>query len=109
LASGDLTLDIQDNGKTFFQTTDAKTVTLPVTATPIFCTIVNAGAFGTVLLSVSPQAADKVQGPDLAGTNDKDHLNTKATARRGDYIRISNAGDANGAVVLEQVGTWATE
>ena len=105
----DVTLDIQDNGKTFFVTTDAKVITLPATATPVFCTIVNAGAFGEVLVSVSPNANDKIQGPDKAGTNDKDHLNTKATARRGDFIQISNAGDANGAVILQEVGIWATE
>jgi len=103
------TLDIEDTGKTFFVTTDAKVITLPATATPLVAKIVNIGAFGTVLVAVSPDAADKIQGPNLPGTDNKDHLNTKATARRGDFVVISNAGDANGPIVLEQVGTWATE
>ena len=107
--AADKTLDIQDTGKTFFVTADAKKVTLPVTATPLYAKVVNSAAFGTVLVSIDPNTADKVQGPDLPGTNNKDHLNTKATARRGDYALLSNAGDANGAVVLEQVGIWATE
>jgi len=107
--SANKTLDILDTGKTFFIDTDAFVITLPVTATPLEVGIVNAGAFGTVLVSVSPQAADMIHAPDIAGTNDKDHLNTKATARRGDRIRLRNAGDANGAIVSEQIGIWAQE
>ncbi len=102
------TLDIQDNGKVFFVDTDAKVITLPVVATPVNCTIVNIGAFGAVLVAVSPAAADMIHAPDIAGTNDKDHLNTKATAQRGDLVQI-RTGDANGWVVSNQKGTWAQE
>ena len=66
------------------------------------------GAYGDVQISIDPAAADKVQGPDLAGTDNKDHINTLATAQRGDRVVFSN-GHADGAVVSEQVGTWATE
>lgn len=105
--SADKTLDIEDNGKAFFVDTDAKVVTLPATATPVNCAIVNIAPFGTVFLKISPQAADKIQGPDLPGTDNTALGNTKATARRGDYVRITT-GDANGPVVESLRGTWAT-
>jgi hypothetical protein len=103
------TLDILDTGKTFFVDTDAQVITLPATATPLEVNIVNGGAFGTVLVAISPNASDKIHAPDIAGTDNKDHLNTKATAQRGDSVRLRNAGDANGSIVSNQVGTWAQE
>lgn len=104
----DKTLDIEDNGKLFVVTVDAKTITLPAVATPVNCVIMNGGGFGTVAVNISPNAADKVQGPDLPGNDNKDLINTKATARRGDFARLVT-GDANGALVAELRGTWATE
>lgn len=106
--SANKTLDIEDNGKVFFVDTDAKVITLPAVATPVNCKIVNIGAFGTVAVNISPNASDKVQGPDLPGTDNKDLINTKATARRGDFARLVT-GDANGALVQELRGIWATE
>lgn len=106
--TGNKTLDIEDNGKLFFVTADAAVITLPAVATPVNCTIVNGGAFGTIAVNISPNASDKVQGPDLPGTDNKDLINTKATARRGDFARLVT-GDANGALVAELRGTWATE
>jgi hypothetical protein len=102
------TLDIQDNGKLFVVTVDAKVITMPAVATPVNCVILNGGAFGAVAVNVSPNADDKIQGPDLPGTNDKDLINTKATARRGDFVKLVT-GDANGPIVSELRGTWATE
>lgn len=104
----DKTLDIEDNGKLFVVTVDAKTVTLPAVATPVNCVIMNGGAFGTIAVNVSPAAADKIQGPDLPGTDNKDLINTKATAQRGDFVRLIT-GDANGPIAAELRGTWATE
>ncbi len=104
----DKTLDIEDNGKLFWVTVDAKIITLPAVATPVNCVIANGGAFGAVAVNVSPAAADKIQGPDLPGTDNKDLINTKATAKRGDFVRLVT-GDANGAIVSELRGTWTTE
>jgi len=106
--AADKTLDIEDNGKLFVVTADAKVITLPAVATPVNCAIMNGGAFGTIAVNISPNAADKIQGPDLPGTDNKDLINTKATARRGDYVRLET-GDANGPIVAELRGTWATE
>lgn len=104
----DKTLDIEDNGKLFVVTVDAKIITLPAVATPVNCVIANGGAFGTIAVNVSPAAADKIQGPDLPGTDNKDLINTKATAKRGDFVKIAT-GDANGPLAIELRGTWATE
>lgn len=103
----DKTLDIEDNGKLFWVTTDAKTVTLPAVATPVNCVIANGGAFGTVLVTIAPNASDKIQGPDLPGTDNKALLNTKATAKRGDFVKLAT-GDGNGGLVIELRGTWAS-
>jgi hypothetical protein len=106
--SANKTLDIEDNGKVFFVDTDAVIITMPAVATPVNCKIVNIGAFGAVAVNVSPAAADKIQGPDLPGTDNKDLINTKATARRGDFVTLVT-GDANGPIVSELRGIWATE
>lgn len=105
--SADTTLAITDNGKAFFVDTDAKVITMPAVATPVNCTIVNMGAFGTVFVKISPNASDRIQGPDLAGTDNVALSNTKATARRGDYV-VLGTGDANGPIVRSLRGTWAT-
>lgn len=102
------TLDIQDNGKVFFVDTDALTITLPAVATPVNCTIVNIGAYGTVAVNVSPAAVDMIHAPDIAGTDNKDHINTKATAQRGDLVQL-RTGDANGWIVSNQRGVWAQQ
>ena len=106
--TGNKTLDVEDTGKTFFVTADATTTTIPATATALRAKVVNLGAFGTVAVNLSPQAADQVEGPDLSGADDKDLINTKATARRGDYAVITNGATA-GPRVDELVGTWAAE
>lgn len=105
--SDNKTLDVQDTAKVFFVDTDAKTITLPAVEGMAF-RIVNAGAYGTVAVNISPNANDMIEGPDLAGVDNKDLINTKATACRGDYADIEY-GDANGWIVRELIGTWAAE
>jgi hypothetical protein len=107
LAAATLTLDIEDQGKLIWCTVTT-VITLPAVATPTNCKIANGGPFGTVQISLSPNAADKVQGPNLPGTDNKDLINTLATARRGDFAALVT-GDANGPFVSELRGTWATE
>jgi len=110
LKSANYTLDIQDNGKVIFVDTDAVVITLPAVATPVDCTIVNIGAYGAVGMQLSPGATDMIHAPDIAGTDNKDHINTKATAQRGDLAQISSgAGDAAGWIVRNQIGVWAQE
>jgi len=108
LSAATKTLDAQDTGKIFFVTVDS-VITLPATATALASvTLVCMGPFGTVQISADPNASDKIMGPDLAGTDNKDLINTKATAKRGDFVTLT-AGHADGYVVNQLKGTWASE
>ena len=108
LSAATKTLDAQDTGKIIFCTITT-VVTLPVTATALAgVTLVNMAAFGVAQISADPAAADKIMGPDLAGVDNKDLINTLATAQRGDYITLT-AGHADGYVVNNIKGIWAAE
>lgn len=88
--------------------TDAKTLTLPATVVGMRFRIRNAGADGTVLVTVSPNASDKIMGVGLTAADDKDLLNAKATAKKGDYLDLLGDG-VNGWYVQEIRGTWARQ
>ena len=105
--SADLTLDIEDNGKALFVDTDAKTITLLTyaAATALDVLVVNIGAFGTVAVAVDPAALDKIAGPNDTGADGGIATNTKATARRGDFIHLQSGGD-DGYIVKKMKGTW---
>jgi len=105
--SADKTLDAQDTSKVLFVDTDAKTITLPAVEGMKF-RVVNAGAFGTVAVTISPNTNDGIKGPDLTNTDNKDIINTKTTACRGDMLDIEYA-DATGWAVTKIKGTWAKE
>jgi hypothetical protein len=106
--SDNYTVDAQDSGKIIYVDTDAKTITLPAVEAGIQITVVNAGPFGTVAVTISPNAADMIEGADLTGADDKDIVNTKATAQRGDFVTLLGA-NADGWMVIAQRGTWARE
>jgi hypothetical protein len=107
--SDNKTLDAEDCAKLFWVDTDAKTITLPAIAAGLSgCMIVNGGGFGSVAVTISPNSADMILGPDITGADDKDLVNTKATARRGDRCRLI-AGDADGYMVTDLIGTWARQ
>lgn len=108
LSAATLTLDAQDTGKTIFCTVTT-VITLPATATALASvTLVNMAAYGVAQISADPAAADKIMGPNLAGVDNKDLINTLATAQRGDYVTLT-AGHADGYVVNGVKGTWAAE
>jgi hypothetical protein len=108
LSAATKTLDAQDTGKVIFCTVTT-VVTLPVTATALSdVTLVCMAPFGTAQISASPNSSDKIMGPDLAGTDDKDLINTLATARRGDYVTLT-AGHTDGYTVNGLKGIWASE
>ena len=107
--SANATLAAVDCGRCLFVDTDGVVLTLPAIADGLGgVKIVNIGAFGAVGISISPQAADMILGPGITGADNKDLINTKATAKRGDYVVI-DLGDADGYVVTEMVGAWARE
>lgn len=109
LISANKTLDAEDAGKLFWVDTDAVTITLPAVAGGVFgVQIVNGGGYGAVAVNVSPNAVDMILGPDITGADDKDLINTKATAKRGDYV-VLDSGDADGYLATELRGTWARQ
>lgn len=109
VVSANKTLDAEDTGKLFWVDTDAITITLPAVAAGVFgAQVVNGGSFGAVAVTISPAAADMILGPDITGADDKDLINTKATAQRGDSVVI-NSGDADGYLASELRGIWARQ
>lgn len=107
--SADKTLDAEDSGKLFWVDTDGKVITLPAIATGLDgCMVVNGGSYGTVAVALSPNASDMILGPDITGADNKDLINTKATAQRGDFV-IFGGNDADGYSVQGIRGTWARE
>lgn len=109
--TGVKTFDAEDSGKLFAVTAaaDAAALTLPAVADGFAGAVILAiGAFGTTLVKVDPAAADMILGPDITGADNKDLLLTKATQRRGDFVKLE-AGDADGYHVSEMRGTWVRE
>ena len=90
--------------------TAAAVITLPAVANlqgDIW--IVNGAPNGT-LLTISPNASDKFlwDMAGAAGADNKDIINTAATARKGDYAKI-RYGSGDGWLISEVGGTWADE
>jgi uncharacterized protein YabE (DUF348 family) len=94
-------------------------VTLPATATAGQWTIRNGGVPVTSgpagsgkngnKISVSPNASDSIAGLAGSEVDDKDAINTAATARVGDEITILNNGRTAGPSVIRLKGVWARE
>jgi hypothetical protein len=105
--SASSTTDKLDTGKGFWVDTDAQTMTLLAEAvtTAQDLLIMNGGAFGTIAVSVDPNAADLIAGPDDTGAAGGIAVNTKATARRGDFIQLSQTAD-EGWHVVQIRGIW---
>ncbi len=77
---------------------------VPVTSGPT-----GTGANGSAKVSLSPAAADLIQGGvDGTATANKDLINTKATSRVGDEVSIVG-GATNAWTVREIKGVWARE
>lgn len=107
--SATYTVDAEDCGKTLFVDTDAVVITLPAIADGAGgVTIVNIAGYGAALVTITPQAADMIMGPDITGADNKSLINTKATAGRGDMVRLE-LGDADGYHVTALRGTWVRQ
>ncbi len=106
--SANVTVDATDSGRIFFVNTDAKIITLPAVQGIAGFKIVNIGAYGVVAVTIAPNANDMIEGPGITAADDKDIVNTAATAQRGDYVQIEY-GDANGWAITDMKGTWARE
>lgn len=113
------TLAITDCGVVQNVIADSIVITLPSTVVGYTYTIRNGGVKktgaprgtgddGSVLVAVSPAAADLIAGNTWTAADNKDALNTKVTAKVGDEITIVGDG-VNGWMITSQKGVWARE
>ena len=89
--------------------TNASTITLPGVAVGSQWWIINGNDDGTAI-TIAPDSSDKylVDAAGAAGTNNKHIINTAATARKGDYVKLAY-GSGDGWTIAELVGTWADQ
>lgn len=101
---------------------DGITITLPATANGLSFTVRNGGAKvgsaaygtaadGSVLVKVSPVAADGFTGLGFTATVNKAAQNTKATSKIGDEISFDGNGTTGVTAwtITSCKGTWARE
>ena len=109
------TLTAGDSGKVFTVATDALVITLPACAAGLKLTFVNTGADGNNIITLSPAATDSIWGTitlagsvvDLGGVANKDLINTKGTAIKGDAVTL--VSDGTDWYVTASTGIWAAE
>jgi len=97
-----------DSGKTFLSNTKDVVFTLPAIAIGNTFTFINTGADAMNNLTISPAAADGIL---YAGslTDNKDVINTQATSKVGDFIKIASLNSTDFWTVVEAQGVWAKE
>lgn len=97
-----------ESGTTFVATAADVEFTLPPTEAGLEYTFVfkvpSAGVGG----QVSPQATDKIMGNGFTSADNKAAINSGATDREGDCIRLEGDG-TDGWLITGVVGTWARE
>ena len=97
-----------DSGKKFYTLTDGEVFTLPAIALGETYTFTNIAVDGAAKVSLSPNASDGVMYLGSA-TDNKDLINTKATAKKGDYVVIQNTAGTAYWSVVDARGVWAKE
>ena len=97
-------------GKYVSVTGDGKVLTLPAVVIGASFIIVNNNEDGEGLLTISPHTDDQflVNTAGAEGTDNKDISNTKATQKKGDYVKLVGL-HADGWLIDDIRGTWATE
>jgi hypothetical protein len=111
------TLSYEDSGSKILVATDALVISLPATKKGVEYTIINTGADGNNIITVSPVAADGIAGVITlagsvvarAGTVNVDLVNTKATSKVGSAINIVGTGVAGVTawIITGSTGIWA--
>ena len=105
----DLTaVEATHSGGVIHVTADAKTVTLPVGVVGMEYIIVNDVADAGAAISVTLNGTEICRGANLTIANGETATNTKATAKRGDYLHLVCTVAANAWRCVEKRGIWAT-
>lgn len=100
------TMTAADSGK-ITRVTGTTTITLPATVVGMKFKILNGNEDG-VAVTISPNASDKIIGNGFTAADDKDAINTAATAKYGDFFEILGDG-VDGWYVQAVKGTWARQ
>lgn len=95
-----------DSGKTFTSELDGIIFILPSIAIGNTFTFVNNAPNEAADLSIRPQAADNITYTG-SNTDDRDLINTKATAKRGDFVTLASLDGVVGWQVVAARGIWA--
>ena len=113
------TLKEEDSGGVFGIGTDAKVISLPATKAGLKYTIINTGAAGNNIVTISPVATDGISGTITlaatvvvdAGVIDKDLINTKATSKAGDSVVLIGTGvpGTTAWIIQSSTGIWAAQ
>jgi len=108
-------ISINDAGTEFNIATDGKVLSLPqITAENIGAefTFRNTGADGNNILTISPATTDAIHGTIAAvssgGVNNKDWINTKASANKGDWCTIKSVSLTDWYITGGD-GVWASQ
>lgn len=108
-------VDANQAGGEFNVATDALTITLPtIDANNIGMefTFRNTGADGNNIITLSPAATDAIHGTVAAissgGVDNKDWINTKATANKGDWCTLKAVALTDWYLTGGD-GVWASE
>lgn len=110
LAAATQALTAAQSGEKFVGAVDA-VFTLPAAAAGtkgVWYEFETGALSGGTGLSISPAAADHIRGNGLTSVDNKDLINTGATDRLGDMVRLYCDG-VDGWVIEAVVGTWAKE
>lgn len=113
------TLTEDDSNGIFCIGTDAKVISLPATKAGLKYTIINTGAAGNNIVTISPVAADGISGTITlaatvvvdAGVINKDLINTKATSNAGDSVVLIGTGvpGTTAWIIQSSTGIWAAQ
>lgn len=110
LAAATQTLTALQSGQKFVGAVDA-VFTLPAAAAAtkgVWYEFETGALSAGTGLSISPNASDHIRGNGLTSVDDKDLINSGATDRLGDSVRIYCDG-VDGWVIESIIGTWAKE
>lgn len=110
LAAATQTLTAAQSGQKFVGVADA-VFSLPAAAAAtkgVWYEFETGALSAGVGLSIDPAAADHIRGNGLTSVDNKDLINSGATDRLGDSVRIYCDG-VDGWVIEAIIGTWAKE
>lgn len=113
--SADTTIKDNQAGQEFNIATDALTITLPAITSEnlgMEFTFRNTGADANNIITLSPASSDAIHGTvgavQSGGLDDKDWINTKATANKGDWCTIKAVALTDWYLTGGD-GVWASE